>query len=203
MRQVLDETDRITDEHAWYALRMEGPHCGIKRGEEFIRDQHFASRESPHQGGFAGVRIADQRHASDSLTLLPPRAPRLALDIHRDDFLLKFGDTITDLASIQFSMRLTAPPATDTATLPPLRPRKLRRLAQARRHVAQPRDLPRCARGAGGRGAVETCRKALDLATQQNQKALVESIKAMIRLYEAGKPFREAQPPSPAHPAHP
>ncbi len=51
--------------------------------------------------------------------------------------------------------------------------------------------------------AMEASRKALDLATQQNKKALVESIKAMIRFYEAGKPFREAQPPSPAHSAHP
>ena len=35
--------------------------------------------------------------------------------------------------------------------------------------------------------------KALDLATQQNKRALAESIQAKIRLYEAGTPFRESQ----------
>jgi len=38
--------------------------------------------------------------------------------------------------------------------------------------------------------AMETARKALDLATQQNKQALVESIKAKLQLYEANTPFR-------------
>ncbi len=45
--------------------------------------------------------------------------------------------------------------------------------------------------------AVQTARKALDLATQQNKQPLVESIKAKISLYEAGTPFR-AMPQFPA-----
>jgi tetratricopeptide (TPR) repeat protein len=44
--------------------------------------------------------------------------------------------------------------------------------------------------------AVQTGRKALDLARQQHQPALAESIRAKLRLYEAGTPFR--QPPLPA-----
>jgi hypothetical protein len=39
--------------------------------------------------------------------------------------------------------------------------------------------------------AVQTAQKAADLAKQQNNPALVESIQAKIRLYEVGKPFRE------------
>ena len=46
--------------------------------------------------------------------------------------------------------------------------------------------------------AVQTARKALELATQQNKQALAESIKAKIPLYEAGTPFREPHQPSPA-----
>ncbi len=42
--------------------------------------------------------------------------------------------------------------------------------------------------------ALETARKALDLAVQQNKQALAESVQDRIRLYAAGKPFRE--PPS-------
>jgi hypothetical protein len=141
VRQILYESDRVTDEHPWHALRVESAHGGIKRSEEFIRNQNLASRESPHQGGLASVCIADECHASDPLALLPPRALRFTFDIQRDDFLLKFGDPIPNLASVQFSVRLAAPAATDTAALPPLRARKLRRFTQARRHVPKARDL--------------------------------------------------------------
>ena len=37
--------------------------------------------------------------------------------------------------------------------------------------------------------AVQTARKALELATQQNKQALAESIKAKLPLYQAGTPF--------------
>ena len=49
--------------------------------------------------------------------------------------------------------------------------------------------------------AVQTARKALELATQQNKQALARSIQAKLPLYEAGTPFREPQQPSPARPA--
>ena len=49
--------------------------------------------------------------------------------------------------------------------------------------------------------AVQTARKALELAAQQNTQALVESLQAKLPLYEAGTPFREPQQPSPARPA--
>ena len=39
--------------------------------------------------------------------------------------------------------------------------------------------------------AVQTARKALDLATQQNDRALADALRARIALYEAGKPFRQ------------
>ena len=151
MRQVLDKADRIADKHARHALRVEGAHCGIQRRKELVRNQHFASRERPHQGGLAGVRIADQRHASKPLAFLPPCALCLALGIHRDNFLLKFSDAVTDFASIQFSMRFASTPATGATALPPLRPRKLRRFAQARRHVPEACDfhLSTCCTRAG------------------------------------------------------
>ena len=43
--------------------------------------------------------------------------------------------------------------------------------------------------------AAETARKALDLATQQSKQALAESIRAKIRLYQAGTPFHESWSP--------
>jgi tetratricopeptide (TPR) repeat protein len=41
--------------------------------------------------------------------------------------------------------------------------------------------------------AIETARRALDLATQQNTRQLAEGLNAMIALYQANTPFREKQ----------
>ena len=40
--------------------------------------------------------------------------------------------------------------------------------------------------------ALQTARQALDLATQQNKQSLAKSIRAQIRLYESGTPYRES-----------
>jgi Flp pilus assembly protein TadD len=51
--------------------------------------------------------------------------------------------------------------------------------------------------------AVQTARKALELATEQNKQSLAESVKAKIPLYKAGTPFREMQQPAPSKSAQP
>ena len=45
--------------------------------------------------------------------------------------------------------------------------------------------------------AVQTARKALELATQQNKQALARSIQAKLPLYQAGTPFRQTLSTSP------
>ncbi len=104
---------------------------------------------------FAGVGVADQRHGGEALAPLPARALRLALDVHCVDFFLQLGDVVADLALVEFGVRFAGATAAGAAALPALRPGELGRLAQARRHVAQPRDLDLCARGARGGVAVE------------------------------------------------
>jgi hypothetical protein len=51
--------------------------------------------------------------------------------------------------------------------------------------------------------AAETARKALDLATKQNEPSLAESIKVKMGLYEAGAPFHEQQQPAVGNVAKP
>ena len=51
--------------------------------------------------------------------------------------------------------------------------------------------------------AVQTARKALELADRQDKRPLAESIEAKIRLYEAGKPFRETKRPASTGSAQP
>jgi Tfp pilus assembly protein PilF len=60
-------------------------------------------------------------------------------------------------------------------------------------------DILAAAQAEAGRfaEAVQTAKKALDLATQQKNESLAKSIMAKIGLYEAGTPFRETpQPPA-------
>ena len=46
--------------------------------------------------------------------------------------------------------------------------------------------------------ALQTARKAVQLATDQNKSSLADSVEAKIPLYEAGTPFREMSQPSAA-----
>ena len=51
--------------------------------------------------------------------------------------------------------------------------------------------------------ALQTARKAAELAMRQNNRSLAESINAKIPLYEAHTPFYETRQPSPADSAQP
>ena len=49
VRQLLDEPDRVRDEHARLRLRLQCAHCRVKRREELVRNQHLAARERTHE----------------------------------------------------------------------------------------------------------------------------------------------------------
>ncbi len=51
--------------------------------------------------------------------------------------------------------------------------------------------------------ALETARKAVELATQQDKQPLAESIKAKISLYQSQTPYREMQPLATPRADHP
>src|ERR1700694_5636125 len=122
VRQVLDEADRVADEHARDALGVEGPHRGIERREELVRHQRLASRQGARQGGLARIRVSDERHAREPLTLLAPGALRLALEGHSIELLLQLGDAVADLAPVELAVRLAAAAAAGAAAPPVLLP---------------------------------------------------------------------------------
>src|SRR5207249_5534620 len=152
---VLDEADRVADEHAWNGLRMQSAHGSIQRREELIRDERLASRKGAHQGGLARIRISDERHAREPLALLPPGALRLAPEVHRVELLLQLGDAVADLAPVELAVRLAAAAPAGAAAPPVLRPGLLGGFAHPRRHVTQARDLYLRARVAGARVPVK------------------------------------------------
>ncbi len=51
--------------------------------------------------------------------------------------------------------------------------------------------------------ALATARKALELARQQHNQALADTLRTRIALYEAGKPYHEAPSASPPAPPKP
>ena len=68
---------------------------------------------------------------------------------------LQLGDAVADLGAVGLTGGFAGTAAADAAALPPLRPGQLGRLAQARRQVAQARDLDLRARRVGARVAVK------------------------------------------------
>ena len=136
MRQVLDKTHGVADEHARHRLGMECAHGGVEGGKQFVGDQYLATGECSHEGGFARIGVADKRHARDflsgltRLSLLSARALCLPLFVHRDNFQLQLGDTIPNFLPVQCAMRLACTATTGTATLASLWPGQLCRFTQ-------------------------------------------------------------------------
>ena len=133
---------------------MKCAHRRIQSGKELVGDQYLAAGKRSHQGGLAGVGVADQRDAGDFLSrltglpFLPPRTLCLALGIHCSNFKLQFGNAIADFLPVQGAMRFASTASAGAAALPALWPRQLRRFAKARRQIAQPRNFDlraRCA----------------------------------------------------------
>src|SRR5260221_13008249 len=108
--------------HGRDGFGMEGAHRGIERREELVRDQRLAARQRAHQGGFARIRVSDERHAGEALALPPPGALRLVLEGHSVELLLQLGDAVADLAPGELSVPLAAAPAAGAPAPPALRP---------------------------------------------------------------------------------
>ncbi len=144
MRQLLDEADRIGDEHARPRLGLQRADRGIEGGEQLVLDQHFARRERPHQRRFPRIGVAHQRDPE----LVAARRPALVVvALDRLQLSLQLREPIADLAAIEFEIGLARADA--------LLPSATRGFAQARRDVFQPRDLDLQLRLAAVRMAME------------------------------------------------
>jgi len=66
-----------------------------------------------HQGGFARVRVADQRDAREAAAFLAPRTLRLAFEIERDYLPLQLRDAVADFAAVRLAGAFTGPAAAD------------------------------------------------------------------------------------------
>ena len=131
MRQVLDEADRVGDEHARPGHRLQGTDGGVQRGEQLVLHQHLAAGERPHQGGFSRIGVADQR---DPKLVTAGGAALVAVALHRVQLLLQLGKPVADLAAIEVQGAFTSA----RALLPAAAGRGL---PHAGRHIFQARHL--------------------------------------------------------------
>jgi hypothetical protein len=131
MRQLLDEPNRIRDEHTRLRLGVERAHRRIEGREELVRDQYLASGQRSHQRRLPRVGVADQRN-SQLITACGPALVIVSLDIVQ--LLLQLSEAIPYLAAIEFEIGLTR-----AVALPPLS--GSRRFPEAWRDVLQPRHL--------------------------------------------------------------
>ena len=132
---------------------MQRAHGGVERREELVGDEHLAPRERAHQRRLAGVRVAD------SATRASPRRPGA---VRAASCARRRIATSSSCSSAMRSriLRRSSSTAPSPAPLPPTPPRCRPcaadcRLAQARREVAQARDLDLRARFARARVAME------------------------------------------------
>src|SRR5665213_3897133 len=131
MRQFLDETHRIRDEYAGLRLGLQGAHRRVKRCEELVCYQDFATRERSHERRLTGVGVADQCDPQ----LIATRGPALiVVPLNNLQLVFQLGEAITDLASIEFEIGLAR-----AVTLLPLA--ATRRFPQTRRYILQLRHL--------------------------------------------------------------
>ena len=68
MGELFDEAHRVGHENTWTCFGLKRPNCRIKRSEELVLHQNFATGERAHQGGLASIGVTHQRDAE----LIPP-----------------------------------------------------------------------------------------------------------------------------------
>ena len=119
VRQLLDEPDRVGDEHARLRLRLQRAHRRVERREELVRDEHLAARERAHERRLACVRISDQRDPE----LIATRVSTLVVvSLDTLELLFQLGEAIADLAAIELEIGLARAGAPAAARRPPTTP---------------------------------------------------------------------------------
>ena len=116
VRQLLDEPDRVRDEHARLRLGLQRAHRRVKRREELVRDQHLAARERAHERRLPCVGISDQR---DPELIATRRSTLVVVSLDTLQLLFQLGEAIADLAAIEIEIGLAR-----AGALPPLAARQ-------------------------------------------------------------------------------
>ena len=137
MRQPIDESDRVRNEHGASIRQAERPHQRVEGNEQRVRRRRLAGRQPVEQRALAGVRIADQGDGRGG-SLAPPLAQAHAPAAHAVEVARQAVDTLPDAPAIGLELRLTRTAGPDARS--ETRERRAHS-GQARQQVAKLRQL--------------------------------------------------------------
>ena len=104
--QLLDEADRIGEEHPPAAGQGHSSRRGIEGGKELVLHQHVGAGQGVEERGFAGVGVADQGDDGDGLPLAAlPVLP--AVGTHIFQFPTQMGNAPANLSLIHLQLCFT------------------------------------------------------------------------------------------------
>ena len=117
MRQIAYESHRIRQDHHRVRSEREPFQGGIQCGEELVCRIDARPGQGVDQGGFAGIRVADQPYHRHRGTLARTTA-LLALLVDLFQPLLDLADTLADQALVRFQLGFARAAQTDATLLP-------------------------------------------------------------------------------------
>ena len=96
--ELLDEADGVGDQDAGAGLGLEGADSGVEGGEELVLDEDFATCEGAHEGGFAGVGVADEGHSE---LVAAGGAALVVILLDGGELLAEFGEAVAYFAAVE------------------------------------------------------------------------------------------------------
>ncbi len=138
VRQVADESDRIGEHERPAIQAVDAAQGRIKRGEQLVRRVHAGTGQRIEQGGFARVRVTDQRDQRQRVALA--RAPRgAALRFDFFQALTELFDARGEQAAVEFELGFARTAQADRAAALALQMGPAAH--QARGHVLELREF--------------------------------------------------------------
>ncbi len=194
VRQFFDEADRVRQQNILVRRQFQPPRRRVERGEQNVFRQNVRAGERVEQGGFAGVRVTDNR-SQRPLAALASGALRRALAANFVEFAFNFVDALGTFRRSASSCDSPSPPR---IPMPPRLPRQVApESRESRQQMLQLREFDlqfAFARAGALREDVENQRRAIQdfavedffqVAALRGRKFIVENHRVhVVRLAE-------------------
>ena len=185
--QLLDEADRVREQHGVRLIEAAAAGGGVERLEEAVAGAHLGVGQRVYQGALAGVGVADQRDQGDA-GAVAPAALLAALGAHLLKVFLEPLDLVADQAAVGLQLGFAGAARADRA-LHPLEVGPLPGQARQQILVLRQRHLHRAFAGARALGEdVQDERGAVDdlAAEPLLQRALLRGGELVVADHDAG-----------------
>ncbi len=115
--ELLDESDGVGEEGGGARGETDAAGGRVEGGKELVLDQDVGPGEGAHEGGLAGVGVADERDNGNALARALTPVQR-ALAAHLLDLALEAGDAVADQAAVGLELGLAGAAGADAGAEP-------------------------------------------------------------------------------------